>query len=298
MQYTKLPITPSDAVSRLSSKGLHISNRQNAEKIIKFISYFRLRGYCLPFMQTAPVGHLYGTRVFVPGTTWEHIQQALECDRVIRHAISSQLERIEIAFRSVLVDHMAHEYDAFFYSNFNYSFADKPINHMDWLLDVLKEIKRSGEHPIKQYFKTYTTPPLPPSWYLTEAVTFTRWSLFYNMLNVDKGKIANSFQVPPMVLESWMHCLSVLRNMCAHHSRLFGKKLTLQPMKFNKFGAEFSDPNLLYTQLVVIKILINVIDNNSELADILRNLPSQFPLVDLKKSYGIPPDWHLRRVWL
>jgi len=297
MQYTKLPISPANAVRRLALKGLTIPDHAAAENLIRFVSYFRLRGYCLPFMQTAPAGHLHGTRVFQPGATWDHIYQAYECDRVMRSAISLQLERIEVAFRSVIVDHMAHKYGACFYGDVSQGFAHKATEHMDWLIDCMKEIKRSGEHPIKRYFSTYTTPGMPPSWYVTEAITFTKWALLYKMLTHDKGAIANIFGIPPEVLDSWMHALAVLRNMCAHHSRLFGKKLTLQPTTLKKQRAEFANPTSVYTQLAVIQILTKVIDGNSDLSDTLRSLPRKFPLVNIESFYGIRPSWHLGDIW-
>lgn len=297
MHYAKHPISPRDAVVRLAAKGLHIPDQVKAEKLISFVSYFRLRGYCLSFQQQAPNGHAHGTRIFYAGTTWNHIQQAYECDRVVRATISSQLERIEVAFRSVLVEHMAHKYGPCFYSDVGIGFAESAYDHMNWLVDSLKEIKRSGEHSIKTYLKTYKTPPLPPSWYVTEAFTFTRWSLLYSMLPNDKGAIAKPFGIPPDVLDSWMHNLSVLRNMCAHHSRLFGKKLTLQPTALRKHKGEFSEPNRLYAQLVVIRILTKVIDGNDELKAMMHDLQAKFPLIDLYKSYGIPVNWHLRDVW-
>lgn len=297
MHYTKLPISPAAAVQRLILKGLTIPDPVGAEKLVRFVSYFRLRGYCLPFMQTAPPGHLHGTRVFNPGTTWAHIYQAYECDRFLRSAISAQLERIEVAFRSVIVDHMANKYSPCFYSDVAQGFASSATAHMDWLIDCMKEIKRSGEHSIKRYFKTYKTPAVPPSWYVTEAITFTKWSFLYKMLPNDKGTIAKSFGVPPDVLDSWMHALSVLRNMCAHHSRLLDKKLTLQPVKLKKHGAEFAKPTSVYAHLAVIQILTTAIDGNSELKEALQALPAKFPLINLDSFYGIPPDWHQRDVW-
>ena len=297
MHYQKPPISPHNAVLRLIDKGLQIHDQEEAKKLITFVSYFRLRGYCLPFMQAAPAGHAHGTRIFTPGTTWQKIKQAYDCDRLMRSAISSQLERIEIAFRSVLVEHMAHKHHGCFYNDLTLGFASSAYEHMDWLIDSMKEIKRSGEHPIKQYLKTYKTPPLPPAWYVTEAFTFTRWSLLYKMMTHDKGAIAKPFNVPPDVLDSWMHNLSVLRNMCAHHSRLFGKKLTLQPTALKKHKNEFSEPNRLYAQLVVIQLLTRVIDGNNDLASTFQNMAIKFPLLNLTEYYGIPQDWHLREIW-
>lgn len=297
MHYTKLPISPAAAVQRLMLKGLAIPDPAEAEKLVRFVSYFRLRGYCLPFMQTAPAGHAHGTRIFTAGTTWAHIVQAYECDRFLRSAISGQLERIEVAFRSVIVDHMAQKYGACFYSDVALGFASKAIDHMDWLVDCMKEIKRSGEHPIKRYFKTYTKPAVPPSWYVTEAITFTKWSLLFKILPNDKGAIANMFRIPPDTLDSWMHALAVLRNMCAHHSRLLDKKLTLQPATLRKQRAEFAQPTSTYAHLAVIRMLTSVIDGNDELKDALQALPARFPLIDVERFYAIPPDWHLREIW-
>lgn len=71
MHYQRPSITPHEAVRRLCAKGLTISDPVATEKFICFVGYFRLRGFCLPFMQKAPDGFLHGSRVFHHGVHWQ-----------------------------------------------------------------------------------------------------------------------------------------------------------------------------------------------------------------------------------
>ncbi len=297
MHYQRPSITPKEAVRRLCAKGLIISDPVAAEKFICFVGYFRLRGFCLPFMQTAPPGFLHGSRIFHQGVHWDDVTAAYECDRQLRSLVFQQIERIEIAFRAVFVDHMAGKYGPHWYADIQNGFVNKALDHMDWLIDAMKEIKRSGEHALKSYFKNYKKPAAPPVWYAAESITFSKWSMLYKALSQDTGAIAKPFGVPPDVLSSWAHTLSVLRNMCAHHSRLFGKNLTLQPSTYRKFQAEFHNPNSLYTQLVVIRILTQAIDQNTLLVDGLRQLQIDFPNINFATHYGLPADWQMRQIW-
>jgi len=112
VKYTKVPLSNADLLARWQAKGLAISNVVDAERALSFIGYFRLRGYAVPVMNTTQAG-----RVFHPGTRFEDILARYEFDRELRRITLSQLERIEVAVRTVISNQMSMQYGPFWYLN-------------------------------------------------------------------------------------------------------------------------------------------------------------------------------------
>src|SRR5699024_2377721 len=116
-----------------------------------------------------------------------------------------------------------HE-DANMYRN-NY-FFNKNIN------SLYEEVDRSSETFIQHYKQTYTSPAYPPAWMSLEVITMRLLSKLFGNLKkgVEKKKVAKDFGLPnPLILESWMHAFAGLRNICAHHSRLWNRRFTIVP---------------------------------------------------------------------
>lgn len=68
-------------------------------------------------------------------------------------------------------------------------------------------------------------------WVAVEVLSFGALSkLFSNMKNKDKNHIAKTnYQAPSVYLESWLKCLSYIRDICAHYGRLYNRPLTSKP---------------------------------------------------------------------
>ncbi len=45
---------------------------------------------------------------------------------------------------------------------------------------------------------------------------------------IQKG-VSKYFDLPPFILQSWIHALTVFRNLCAHHARIWNRSLTIRP---------------------------------------------------------------------
>lgn len=297
VQYTKLPLSPQDLVLRLEQKGLTIPNHNYATDTITMVSYFRLKGYALEFMRQAAPGFAHGSRVFIPGTTFDDVMARYELDRVLRALILEQIERIEVAIRTVIV----HELSAHFLSpHWHLNFSKKVLSESDeqakFLSKISHEVHRSKEHFIKHYFMTYTDPILPPAWAAAECMTLGSWSHLYKNLAVCKGAIATKFGLNPERMASWLHSLTVIRNTCAHHGRIWGKPTwAFQPKSHPSFAAHFGG-NQLYPFLAAIRILTKKIDNNPYFRDglvlLFRNNPTANPT-----GLGFMPGWESDSLW-
>ena len=77
-----------------------------------------------------------------------------------------------------------------------------------------------------------------PIWVVVEYLSFNSISKFYgNLLENDKKIIAkNMFDVNESYLESWLHSLSVMRNICAHFGYVYRRKFSVRPRLYSDFG--------------------------------------------------------------
>ena len=100
-----------------------------------------------------------------------------------------------------------------------------------------KEVKRSKEDFI-QHFKNKYCNPYPPAWMLVEILPLgivTR--IFENIKsNSLKKKIAAHYELPVPVLTSWLTVITLTRNSCCHHSRVWNRIYAVTPMIAKKLS--------------------------------------------------------------
>lgn len=89
-------------------------------------------------------------------------------------------------------------------------------------------------HPpaLEHYVTTYGSPDLPPSWIMVETLTIGQLTNRYRNLGsrADRTAVAKSVGLTAPVLESWMQTYVRLRNICAHHGRLWNVGLGVYPV--------------------------------------------------------------------
>jgi len=180
----------------------------------------------------------------------------------------------------------------------NIYFFNKKIN------SLYEEIDRSSETFIEHYKQTYTTPSYPPAWMSLEVITMGLLSKLYGNLKKgnSKKKVAKELGLPnPLILESWMHAFAGLRNICAHHSRLWNRRFTIVPkIPYNTANPFIENTNIydnkLYAQLCCINYITRIISPDCSFVSDLRNLLQTCNLVECKEM-GFPEDWKNEPIW-
>jgi abortive infection bacteriophage resistance protein len=296
MKYTKPVLSVADGVARLQNKGLAVTDVAGAEKFLRAVGYFRFRGYALPFMQQAPAGFAHGTRQFMAGTQFGDVQNLYEFDRSLRNLVMEQIDRIEVAVRTAILQELNSTFGPHWYTDFSQPIFKDRHDQAKWFGDVAREVERSKHQFITHYTRTYTSPLLPPSWAVAECLSFGKWSALYTQLNHGKGAIAATFGLSPPVLESWLHSLNVLRNACAHHGRIWNRSLPFEPKPHPRHVIHFAAPAKFYARASVIRILTSSIDGNCLFADGLRYLLSNVPGVN-PTVMGFPAGWERDPLW-
>ena len=244
--FQKKAFKSQELYQKLEARGLTIpqADRGTVFDAIERIGYYRLTGYCIPFIQETA----FGTKVFVPGTTIRPILALYEFDTNLRNTCLQALEKIEIAVAASICDYLCIAYDPWWYAT-PAVYADasmhgkalaKAAKHVGVRIDTQPPWRKPSNPNIflQAYYEKYPTPVLPPAWMLRECASFGFWSHIFESLNFpDKVEIAKKWQYPnkkhlqPVVFEGWLHSLSVFRNHCSHHTRITNKKLTFPPKK-------------------------------------------------------------------
>ena len=219
--YTKPSLTVQEQIELLKTRGLQINNEARAEQYLRNISYYRLSGYMYLFLKDT-IQHIYKNV-----TKFEDIISLYRFDRELRLLVFSAIEKIEIAIRS----HIAYEFsiglqDPFWFTNVaNFSDAAKfKTFHNE--LDT--NINRSKDVFIKHFKDTYSN-PMPPIWITSEILSLGQLSVLYDITAKipPRKAVADYFGIKDVVLVSWLHTLAYVRNICAHHARLWNKDLRI-----------------------------------------------------------------------
>ncbi len=220
-----------EQIALLQSRGLVVSNEAFAQHVLSNISYYRLAGYWWP-MQADKELH-----IFKPGSRFEDAVSLYNFDKELRIMLFDAIEVIEISLRTKLIYHLSHEKDPWWFQDTSL-FTDVRA-HIQTLAHLEEEIERSKDTFIKEHKRRHKDDGrFPPAWKSLEVTSFGALSRIYGNLKPgvrSKDTIAIEFgTVNHTYLPSWLQSIVQIRNICAHHSRLWNKNLPGRPKLLSK----------------------------------------------------------------
>ncbi|WP_257252732.1 MULTISPECIES: Abi family protein [unclassified Endozoicomonas] len=217
----------------LVSRNLVVSDEAAALNHLQRIGYYRLSAYLYPFrvFRIQPNFQVVKENEFVANTHFSDAVNLYIFDKNLRQLMLDALERIEVALR-VDIAYLLGERDTYAYKNidqFHPTFAGKNKRHANWLKKYENLLKRSKEDFVKHYRHTHGADL--PIWVAIEVWDFGAMSQLFSMMKVpDQRKISSKYGVTDFkVFSSWLRSLNYLRNLCAHHSRLWNRNVIDQP---------------------------------------------------------------------
>ena len=291
----KPPKTYAEQLEILKSRGLTVADEALALHRLAHHNYYRLCDYRVPL--TTPGNH----DQFLPGTTFEDLWSLYHFDRNLRQLVSEATKRIEISTRARWAYELGHIHGAQAYED--PKVFRVPHRHANALAQLDEELKRSEEPFVRHYRQKYGI-DRPPIWAACEVMSFGLLSRFYENIarDRDKKQIANTYGFSISNLKSLLeHCVYI-RNICAHHSRLWNRQFTITVELPYSTPAKVV-PNLhpaenrrIYNTLVLLMHMVTLIEPGAtwpeRLFHHLGTLDPQFlPLM------GFPPDWRERLYW-
>lgn len=290
--YEQPQISVDEQIKLLKSEGLGFDDEVRAYHLLENISLFRLKGYLRPFRRE-------DSKQFKEGSTFEQAYDLYKFDSELRKLICSELEKIEVSVRTQLSLIMSEAYGVFWFSDSdNFSNADW---HASLLRSLNEELKRSDDSAIVQFKNDYSN-PFPPSWMTFEISSFGTLSILYKWLKPGHPhrKVAAFYGLSDSVFESWLHNIVYVRNICAHHSLLWNRKLRIKAVmpkrtKFQFIVNSASPQNVYYTLSIIIYLLQTVNPHNT-FASRLDALFLRYPQVDTSQM-GFPNSWREEPLW-
>ena len=287
-------------LARLKSRGLVVADDAVAVHVLEHHNYYRISAYRFPFTVTGNPDQ------FLPGATFDQLWQLYQFDRSLRQLVLEACKRVEISVRSRWAYELGHRLGPLAYLD-NRHFAD-PLIHAQTLVKLNTEMTRSKEEFIKHHRATLAM-PWPPVWVITEVASFGNIS---NLLGQTadpslRQAVADSYQLDEKTFCSLFHHLSVVRNIAAHHSRLWNRRfvVTFQlPRKkpphlwanFYHDPVDLAGQRKSYNTLVLLVHLIRQIEPATHWPQrLVALLRGNTPV--LLAQMGFPVDWDFRPLW-
>jgi len=305
--YTKLPRNLDEQVELLEARGLTVNNKNKAKKVLASISYSRLSNYWFPFLKEPKEDEIFQENI-----EFDEIFKIYQFDAELRVLLFYAIEQIEVAVRSQIIYQVSLTTSTgFWYEDLNlYKSKNKGLSS---LKDILSKTKSTNQDFIKKYNNKYSN-EFPPAWKSFELLSFRGIQQFYSNLNDEvphikkaRNEIAKHFGLIHSVFESWLKMLVYIRNICAHHSRIWNITLTIKPVKLknangNKWISSWQNPssqtvnNKIYPALSIILYLLDRVNPyhqfKARLLDLLAPLkPEQL------SQMGFPNNWRTEKLW-
>ena len=309
--YNKPPLTFAEQLHLMEQRGLLVFDKTAAEAQLSRINYYRLSAYFLPYQRQKD--H------FNAGTTFSQIIDTYKFDRALRLLVLAAIERIEIATRTQLAYQLSHKYNNAHWQDdkklFRSAYRDirgykkDPFNDLQEVFEKMRKHK-TREIFLEHYMSTYSEPKNPPSWTGIELLSIGELSNLYAGLrnNADRAVVAEQFGLHYSVFGSWLHAISYVRNLCAHHARLWNRDLSIEPAQLKKpklpwLSKQYSNNSRVFYFICCLRYLLHTADPDFGLRNQLLKLLHVYTDVPVQ-FMGIPTDsrgqllpWHEEPLW-
>ena len=251
--FNKTYTSPENLVKLLMSRGLEVSNETKAAAYIRNIGYFRLSAYFYPFLKKPKNLHQYKKR-----STFNKVLKLYRFDRKLRLIMFNEIEKIEVAVRSTIVNIVCAETnDPFWMTNPKY-YASRP-EFCETMKLIKKEYDRSREDFIKHFKQKYSE-PYPPAWELAEILPLGVITRIYGNIRDFRTQklIAKRFDLNIPVFESWMTILTLTRNSCCHHARVWNREYTIKALRMKKMQRPWINNNVGQNRVFLISLSLSI----------------------------------------
>ena len=239
---------------------------------------------------------------FQPGTTFEDVVALYEFDRALRLLVLDAVERIEVAVRGNWAYQLALKNGPHGYLRTGLYSDRGKLNAKK--RELTAQVNRSKDTFIIHYKTKYSGPTHPPVWMASELMSFGLLSSLYGLLKdpKDRNAIAAPFGLDEVIFGPAVQNISTVRNICAHHGRLWNQRLkaTLKlpkkrpPILANALNRIANDK--LYNTLAFVKYLLDGCDPSNTWGQ--RLIAHMATLASGREAdMGFPPDWLDWKLW-
>ncbi|MBO5829344.1 MAG: Abi family protein [Paludibacteraceae bacterium] len=217
-RFNKTYCSPSQLVQVLKARGLEISDEDRAERYLNNIGYYRLSAYTYSFLKEPKTDHRFKDNI-----SFDRVLRLYRFDKKLRMLLFNEIEKIEIVFRQTVANVTAQMSGNIFWMTdvSSYSNSSKAAKSITL---ITNEYNKSREDFIEHFKRTYTN-PFPPGWITVEILPLGNMTWLYSNLADQRIRkaIAKILHLQAPVLDSWMTIITLTRNSCCHHARMWNK---------------------------------------------------------------------------
>lgn len=295
VNFTKTYTSPAQLVALLQYRGLLIEDATKTENYLRHIGYYRFSAYLHPLLSIPKEDH-----IFKKGASFNQALTMYRFDRHLRLLMFNQIEKIEIAVRSAIVNITSRETGNPFWMTDPSCFYDAAqFTKTKQLIDA--ELAKSREDFIEHFRNTYVE-PYPPAWMLAEILPLGVMTKIYDNIknNQIRKKIAQEFSLNIPVFKSWMTIITVTRNNCCHHSRVWNRTFALRALSMRHISRPWISATInqqkVFYSLCVIKYFLDIIVAHNDMTAKVVSLLAEYPSIDTN-AMGFPTNWQLEPLW-
>lgn len=274
----------------LRSRGLSIDDDAKAKDFLLHNNYYRISGYSLTLRKND---------IFSKSATFQNIVDIYSFDHELRHIILQYIEIIEVQMKSVYA--------------YEFTKVHGPTGYLDDSFftnkDKHKEIINKAEQQKKQrlpheaYLKHFVNDLKQdiPLWAYVDLLTISDISFLYSISEQSiKEEVAHTFGLTmnkgANILGSYMHSMTIIRNLCAHGSRIYNRLFEQKPSLNKKEKALLItdesgqiDNAHFYGFVLIMRRLLPA-DTFNDMKNAIVALTKKYPFVRMD-YYGFRNDW-------
>jgi len=298
--YAKTPLTIPQQVEHLQQRGLHIPDTARAQLVLRRVGLYRLKGFLLPYK--TPAG-------YVPGTSFADAERLMKLDGALRLHVLGAMQTVEVGVRQAIVQWMLERHGLRWYADpVHFHEPNGYFDHTEFLSKVTEEFSRMPELFVGHYRERYDLDVPPPIWMIAETMSLGGWSRLFAALRSqeDRDGIAGLLGVRASTFTSWLHALTVMRNVCAHQSRLYDRVFATMGVADNKrvrrrlleqsFDPRDTEARRLAPRLYALHRLMQALDPECAWTADLMGVVHGYSAAEVVRL-GFRPDWDAQPEW-
>lgn len=274
----------------LRSRGLSIKDDGKAKDFLLHNNYYRISGYSLTLRKND---------VFSKNASFQNIIDIYDFDHELRHILLKYIEIIEVTFKSTYAYEFTQVHNPTAY--LDYGLFTNPAKHQEILTKSESQKKTRLHH--EAYLKHFVSDLKQdvPLWAYVDLLTIADISFLYSISEENiKKSVAKHFGLKMSsgheILGRFMHSMTIIRNLCAHGSRLYNRLFEQKPSLNRKelrllyIKPDGSVDNAhLYGFILIMKRLL-VPEDFSTMKQEIEALTEKYPFVRMS-YYGFREDW-------
>lgn len=307
MRFDKSATTIDEQIALLRERGLEISSDDLARRWLETVGYYRLSAYWLPYEVPPATGQTRSKR-FRPGVRFEEVVDIYTFDRKLRLLVMEAIERIEISVRARWTNRLSLKHGA--HAHMKPELFVSGWAHARMMSGLADRARESREVFIEHYRAKYEAPYMPPLWAVTELMTLGELSKWVEATDDAslRGAVAKDIGLPTQeTLIGTLQLLSYVRNICAHHGRLWNRKTVKRTPNIRRFHqslvwddvateSQRQLSNRLYNVLTLLILLMRHQASDTTFPQRLRDLV-ETRSKEQQKAMGFPADWKTLVAW-